>query len=286
MLLLLLLGVMLCILRLAKWSRKRKGKRKAFEDRLLRSPGHSLAREIQDISDDINADVATACMGLLSFYSGYISLTGAMPLKNWMSFGFWAIGILVILYLLYRVWTHLNVRTKKRTGLAGEMATGEELNRLMLDGYHVYHDFPADRFNIDHILVGPPGIFAVETKARSKGSRGKRTAEAKVIYDGERLRFPSWVTSEPIEQAKAQAVWLSKWLSGAVGDPVRVSPMVTIPGWYIDRQSPNGVPVLNPKQVKAYLDGKKESVLSETMIKRVCHQLEQKCRDVDLWDWY
>jgi len=145
---------------------------------------------------------------------------------------------------------------------------------------------PAERFNIDHILVGPSGVFAVETKARSKGSRGHRKDKAKVTYDGERLRFPSWVTTEPIDQAKAQAVWLSKWLSSAVGDPVRVPPMVTIPGWYIERKSPNGVPVLNPKQVKAYLDAKKEDVLSEKMIGRICHQLEQKCRDVDLWDWY
>ena len=94
-------------------------------------------------------------------------------------------------------------------------------------------------------------------------------------------------TTEPIDQAKAQAAWLSKWLSSAVGDPVKVSPMVTIPGWYIDRKSPNGVPVLSPKkEVKTYLDGKKESVLSESMVRRICHQLEQKCRDVDLWDWY
>jgi hypothetical protein len=73
----------------------------------------------------------------------------------------------------------------------------------------------------------------------------------KETYDAERLKFPSWVTTEPIEQSKAQAAWLSKWLSRVVGDPVKVSPMVTIPGWFIERKSPNGVPVMNPKQVKA-----------------------------------
>jgi hypothetical protein len=103
---------------------------------------------------------------------------------------------------------------------------------------------------------------------------------------GKRLKFPSWVTTDPIDQAQAQAAWLSKWLSGAVGDPVKVLPMVTIPGWFIDRKTPDGIPVLNPKNVKSFLDSRKESVLSETMIKRICHQLEQKCRDVDLWDWY
>ena len=138
----------------------------------------------------------------------------------------------------------------------------------------------------EKLQSGPSGIFAVETKARSKGSGKNPMDEAKVIYDGDRLRFPNWVTTEPIDQAKAQAAWLTKWLSSAVGDPVKVSPIVTIPGWFIDRKSPNGIPVLNPKQVKTYLEAKKEEVLSESMIKRICHHLEQGCRDVDLWDWY
>ena len=28
----------------------------------------------------------------------------------------------------------------------------------------VYHDIQADQFNIDHVVVGPSGVFAVETK--------------------------------------------------------------------------------------------------------------------------
>ena len=85
---------------------------------------------------------------------------------------------------------------------------------------------------------------------------------------------------------KDQPGWLSKWLSSAVGDPVKVSPMVTLPGWFVERKSPNGIPVLNPKLVKFFLDSKREEALSDSMIKRICHQLEEKCRDVDLWEWY
>jgi hypothetical protein len=92
--------------------------------------------------------------------------------------------------------------------------------------------------------------------------------------------------TEPIDQVKDQPGWLSKWLSSAVGDPVKVSPMVTLPGWFVERKSPNGIPVLNPKLVKSFLDSKREEALSDSMIKRICHQLEEKCRDVDLWEWY
>ena len=81
-------------------------------------------------------------------------------------------------------------------------------------------------------------------------------------------------------------MWLSSWLSRATGDTVRAQPMVTIPGWYIDRRSPDGVPVLNPKEVRTYLQGRKECVLSDKLIQRICHQVEQKCRDVDLWETF
>jgi hypothetical protein len=273
--------LMLGILQLSKWRRKRSGKRPPFQDQLLRSPGERLRGEIADISDEIATYAMSASTFPLLLFGIY--MTGVVKFSSLL---LWFMCVGFTGFLMWRIMTLINRRRDLRLGLAGEMATGEELNRLMLDGYHVYHDFPADRFNIDHILVGPSGVFAVETKARSKGSRGDRKDEAKVTYDGEHLKFPSWVTSEPIDQAKAQATWLSKWLSSAVGDPVKVSPMVTIPGWYIERKSPNGVAVLNPKQVQTYLNAKNETVLSESMIKRICHQLEQKCRDVDLWDWY
>jgi hypothetical protein len=279
-------GLILGVLRLLKWKRRHRGQRPPFSDLLLRSPGEGLRREIQDLNDEISAFMTSASLIPLLLICVYLISLISERERGSMGRLLFILGIGFGGYLVWKVINLIERRRSLRIGLAGEMAAGEELNRLMLDGYCVYHDFTAEQFNIDHILVGPSGVFAVETKARSKGSRGKRIDEAKVIYDGERLRFPSWTTTEPIDQAKAQAAWLSKWLSRAVGDPVKVSPMVTIPGWFIEKKKPNGIPVLNPKQVKGYLEGKEESVLSETMIKRVCHQLEQKCRDVDLWDWY
>jgi hypothetical protein len=284
--LLLAVGLIHAALSLVKWKRSRKRQRPPFKDKLLRSPGHRITIEIQDLSNDLSANIAMAITTPLLFYSMHLSLS-EVGRASWLAGTLsWTVAIAVSLFFLRKIITLINRRRELRIGLAGEMAAGEELNRLMLDGYHVYHDFPADRFNIDHILVGPSGVFAVETKTRSKGSVRKASAEATVVYDGERLRFPNWETTEPIDQAKAQGKWLAKWLSGAVGDPVSVTPIVTIPGWFIEGKSPNGVPVLNPKQVKTYLDAKKEVLLSESMIKRICHQLEQKCRDVDLWDWY
>ena len=48
----------------------------------------------------------------------------------------------------------LHERRAVRLGYEGELAVGQELEQFRHDGYYVYHDFPADTFSIDHIVVG------------------------------------------------------------------------------------------------------------------------------------
>ena len=76
-------------------------------------------------------------------------------------------------YFIIKLLRLLNRRRKFRLGYEGELAVGQELNQLLREGYEVYHDFPADKFNIDHIIIGPAGVYAVETKARQKPTTGK-----------------------------------------------------------------------------------------------------------------
>jgi hypothetical protein len=151
----------------------------------------------------------------------------------------------------------------------------------MLDGYHVYHDFQAGKFNIDHIVVGATGVFAIETKARSKSTVKDGGKSSTVIYDGKSIKFPNFEDRDMLQQAEGQAKWLRQWLSKAVGDPVPVQPILALPGWFVEQISPKGVPVLNPKLIRSFLTIKKDIHLSLNMIERIVHQLEQKCRDVE-----
>ncbi|MFF3016937.1 nuclease-related domain-containing protein [Streptomyces sp. NPDC057939] len=50
-------------------------------------------------------------------------------------------------------------------GLAGERIAGAELDRLRTQGWKVLHSIPLTRGgDIDHLLVGPGGVFTVNTK--------------------------------------------------------------------------------------------------------------------------
>lgn len=53
------------------------------------------------------------------------------------------------------------------TGADGEARTARFLEPLRAEGFAVLHDrrIPGSRANIDHIVIGPPGVFVVETKS-------------------------------------------------------------------------------------------------------------------------
>jgi hypothetical protein len=50
-------------------------------------------------------------------------------------------------------------------GAEGERAVGEVLAQLENEGWRALHDVSLGRGNVDHVLVGPGGIFTIETKS-------------------------------------------------------------------------------------------------------------------------
>ncbi|TAL56191.1 MAG: NERD domain-containing protein, partial [Nanoarchaeota archaeon] len=212
----------------------RKGRRSPLTRQLLRSPGESLRTQIEDITADILFFLMLIFVIPLLFYSIYLSeiLSGKEGgLSIITLFTAAAIGFCMI-----KLWKMLKLRNLLFLGLDCELTVGQELNYLMLEGCRVYHDFPAEKFNIDHVVVGPRGVFAVETKGRAKPDKKMGREEAIVIYDGHTLNFPGWTETEPIVQARLQAEWLSKWLTSAVGEYISVQPVLSFPGWYVEQK--------------------------------------------------
>src|SRR5690606_38740636 len=92
--------------------------------------------------------------------------------------------------------------------------------------------------------------------------------------------FPTWKETEPLAQTARQAQWLQKWLSRATGEAVAVSGVLVLPGWYVERQGySNSVTVLNGKEVRS-LNRQKGATLTDAALKRIAHQLDQRCRTV------
>jgi hypothetical protein len=51
-----------------------------------------------------------------------------------------------------------------RTGSDGEKATARQVQPLLTHGWTLFNDIETEHSNIDHVLVGPAGVFMLESK--------------------------------------------------------------------------------------------------------------------------
>jgi hypothetical protein len=272
---------MLAVLNVVRRRIRLKSLRPSFRQNLLRIPGGSLLKRLDNLNEQINLYLIYVLILPLTIYSTLISYSYFQaiqppPAVIWMSA---IICIAATAYLVFKLAGLLSRRRRIRLDFEGEMAVGQELNQLMLQGFSVYHDFPADTFNIDHIVVGTIGVFAVETRTLGRGTgRGSSSGEETVAYDGRMLNYADSSDFATIEQANQQAEWLSKWLAATTEEPLAVRAIVTLPGWVVKRTSADGIPVVNPGQFASLFEHIKPRPVSENMLNRIREQLEHKCR--------
>lgn len=201
-------------------------------------PGQQLLERIEKESFEIGHALDVMIMALPMLF-----LVWATTRIEWAAaqIGSLEIGLFIgwLLCLAYGVWRyqrHEKQREQARDGLLAERVTGMQLNRLVAEGCVVLHDLPCDVGNIDHVVIAPRGVYAVETKSFRKprdAGEVRNEPSHQVRFDGETLRFPDFVTRKPIEQAVKQSDWLRRYLRDAVKQDVQVIPAVALPGWYI-----------------------------------------------------
>ena len=268
---------------------KRFGRRRfPFSDPALRIPGQKLRERLDDEMFDFGADAGIVLAIPSIMYALHLKALvadGVQRPGNVIFLGILGVGMTV--GLVWRILTRLHRVRFYRIGLAGEVAVGEALNQLMLQGYRVFHDVRGGSdFNVDHVVVGPAGVFAVETKTRTKRESRGGKAEYRLTYDGRSLSFegqPGKRQTEFLDQATRNAKWISNWLSRAVGERVSARAVLALPGWYIERKGVGAVLVMNHKEVQTAIPkARTAQPLRPEQIQRIAHQLEQRCRDVEL----
>ena len=267
-----------------RWDRKRRNVRPPVSEKMLRPPGESLRLKIQELDAKIDYYFMTcmlvgALLGILMF--SYPAQLKRMP----PLLGILMLSIVLspwVAYFSIRGFRFLKERSNYQLGYDGERFVGELLNKLMLEDCYVFHDFPADKkWNIDHIIVAPTGVFVVETKTLRKQDAPPDKRDNTIVYDGQRLEFPHETHDWGLQQAKDNARWLSTWLGSATGEKVFVRPILTFPGWWVEsRSGGDDIKVVNPKQIGSVIFAY-DVVLSEEQRKRIVHQLDQRCRDVE-----
>lgn len=104
------------------------------------------------------------------------------------------------------------------------------LEGLREEGARIFHDIPADGFNLDHVVVSGKGVYVIETKARSKTGKTSR-----ITFDGTGVFVEGRpMLGNPIGQARGGASWLARMLESAAALKVAVRPVVAFPEWFVD----------------------------------------------------
>ena len=103
------------------------------------------------------------CLIVLGAFGVATDLLGRALAFRGAEFELADVGLLcVCLVILHYV---LPVVERMDQGAAGEEYVGSLLDELRDDGWHVLHDAPFRYGNVDHIAVGPAGLFTFETKS-------------------------------------------------------------------------------------------------------------------------
>jgi Nuclease-related domain len=115
---------------------------------------------------------------------------------------------------------------KWQDGAVGEQWTGRSLRELESQGWRIFHDLDASHGNIDHVAVGPGGVFLLD----SKRWRGSVTVEGDSAVV-RRLEDPElqWRFSSPAH-VKGLAVEVSEAIRASTRATVWVTPVIVVWG--------------------------------------------------------
>ena len=259
-------------------------KRLPFTQKILRPPGESLRVRLAELDEKLNDRLVQLMLSAYSplLMAGLVALQGVrVSIGVWIVFG--SIAAVSSTWAGYSLWKLLGLRRRCRLGYEGERHIGEALNQLMLAGYRVFHDFvitdkPDSTRNIDHVVVGENGVFAVETKTRRKV---KGIDGAKVIIGDDRLEYPWGSDRCGLDQARDNAAWLSDWISKTFERAVKVTPLLVLPGWFIERRRKLDVTVLSGREVTAEVPKLDGDCLNSDEIRRIAALIEDRNRSVE-----
>lgn len=234
--------------------KNRQLKRRApISDPLLALPGETLQKNLNFENNKLIAVFSFSALIpsiILIFLMGQW-INPALIQFHWEDILWMLIGGGSIAASIYATKKIMARRKAFTAGLIGEIATAQFFTPLVREGWYIFHDLSFPRGNIDHVLVGPTGIFAIETKYRSKYADIKGEQGALAEYDGNSILFSGRREENlPLQQARAVSGELSKYLRGKLGYAVPVRPVVSLPGWKIESYIPDEeseVLVVNPK---------------------------------------
>jgi Nuclease-related domain len=187
-----------------------------------RTPGQSLREQKERLLENrfFPLYCATAFLWILWALDQFRLWTHQGPApKMALSLALIATGVCAIVFRRI-FWQCVRLNRGER----GELRVAEVLDDLRSHGYRPFHDVVRDGFNVDHVVVGPGGVFAIETKFRSgTGEMTFRNGEGLFVGG-----FPE--EKDSLSQARGNAAEVNRLIKENCHIDVWVKPVVVFVG--------------------------------------------------------
>ena len=217
---------------------------KSIDTPIKRLPGQALREERDKLFEEQVGDpLMFAALGLA--YLGLECLHVFTPIKPSVWIGC-AVAAATVAFAAYKC---ISVRKKLKAykrGEEGERIVAKAIEETLIpNGYRVVHDIQLmkdkKQFNIDHLIIGKNGVFAVETKNYSKNDEGG----AKVTYDGKIVLWNGRRRGKnAAAQAESAASDAKKRILRKTGMSIDVRPVLCAVGWCAESSNLYRNPVL------------------------------------------
>ncbi|MEY2479213.1 MAG: hypothetical protein QOI04_140 [Verrucomicrobiota bacterium] len=248
-----------------------RSQRKPYSPSIRRRAGESLREKRENLIDDTLPPIV-----FLPFLFWFVyAVQQVQQSKHWVPHPYLWLSIAVISTGISAMWFRrlLPIARRLNRGERGELHVGDALEDLRADGYKPIHDIVAGKFNIDHVLVGPGGVFAIETKFRS--GTGEIT-----FRDGDGL-FVGGFSEEKdcLKQARGNARAVSEMIANNCGRREWVTPLVVFVGdWRVkDEWRSTATRVFTPDRLARYIRNQQPQ-LKKSEIDLIASHLERSTR--------
>ena len=162
----------------------------------------------------------------------------------------------VLVFILRFLGAHSDERAWRR-GAEGEKEVAFQLRKLG-EGWRVLHSVPvgAGDTDIDHVVIGPSGVFTLNTKNHLGG---RVSVNAKAVYVNG--KYQPYIVKSRVEGKRAR-----KLLSAAFGYDVAVRPVVVIMAKDLRiKSSPEDVNVVGRKRISKWLAGQLPTLTQDSV---------------------
>jgi hypothetical protein len=254
------------------FKRKKNKSRAPVEGPLRRLAGQSVRDERDQLLNDHLLEYflvafAFCFLAVWEWLRRWISLPFTAELLTFFAAG-------MTCYCVFRIFRLRKEIRNLNQAEKGERRVSELLTQLRHKRYVAFDDLIVRDSNIDHVLVGPGGIFAIETKAYSIFGNG-----CVGVDDSGVLRLSGKpAMKDPLGQAAASARTVAKILKERMRTKFDVKPVLIFPGWTLrGAKAETGVVVLNDEMISEFF-GSLPKVLSDDQITAICLHLDQTAR--------